>query len=75
MKIYLSGLAAEKLDSEIFDYSGTKDVESLLEHLSKIDALLNKTQLYVSVNENLASDKTDFIENDEVLVFNAFAGG
>ena len=75
MKIKLSGLAAEKLKSEKMDYSGIKDVENLLKSLSKQYPELEKIQLYVSVNEDLASENLTFKEADEVLVFNAFSGG
>ena len=75
MKIQLSGLAAEKLKLETLDYSGIKDVENLLKDLSKQNSELEKKQLYVSVNEDLASENLAFNEADEVLVFNVFAGG
>lgn len=75
MKIKLSGLAAEKLKAEFIDYGGIKNAKNLLNYLSKQDEELNKIKLFVSVNENLVSEEKDFLESDEVFVFNAFAGG
>ncbi len=75
MKIKLSGLAAEKLKAEFIDYNGKKDAKNLLDYLSKQDSNLKKIKLFVSVNENLISEEINFLDTDEVFVFNAFAGG
>ena len=75
MKIKLSGQTAEILKAEIIDYNGKKDAKNLIDHLSKQDTDLKKIQLFISVNENLVSEEGEFSESDEILVFNAFAGG
>ncbi len=75
MKIKLSGQAAEILKAETIDYNGKKDAKNLIDYLSKQDADLKKIQLFISVNENLVSKEKAFSESDEILVFNAFAGG
>ena len=75
MKISLSGLAAEILQTESVEYTDTKDVKTLLKVLQAKSKILGSAKLYVTINEDLADKKQTFKESDEVFVFNPFAGG
>jgi len=75
MIIKLSGLAAEMIHNESIEYSGSKDVKTLLQFLhSKADVYSN-IKLFVSINEELANEKQIFTEEDVVFVFTPFSGG
>jgi len=75
MKINLSGLSAEILQTESIDYTDTKDVKTLLNILRSKSDILDSAKLYVTVNEELVDENQSFNDNDKVLVFNPFAGG
>lgn len=75
MKINLSGLAAEILQTESVEYTDIKDVKTLLKSLQSKSVVLGSAKLYVTINEELADEQQTFKEGDEVFVFNPFAGG
>lgn len=75
MKIKLSGLAAEMIHTEIIEYSGFKDVKTLLQYLYSNSDGYSNIKLFVSINEKLADEKQVFTENDSVFVFSPFSGG
>ena len=75
MKISLSGLAAEILQTENIEYTDTRDVKTLLKVLQAKSKTLGSSKLYVTIKEDLVDEKQTFKESDEVFVFNPFAGG
>ena len=75
MKINLSGLTAEILQTESIEYTDTKDVNTLLKVLQAKSRILSSAKLYVTINEELAEERQTFKESEEVFVFNPFPGG
>lgn len=75
MIIKLSGLAAEMIHNESIEYSGSKDVKTLLQFLQSQSDVYSNMKLFVSVNEELADEKQVFSEDDTVFVFSPFSGG
>jgi len=75
MIIKLSGLAAEMIHTESIEYSGSKDVKTLVQYLYSKSEVYSNIKLFVSINEELANEKQIFTEEDFVLVFTPFSGG
>ena len=75
MIIKLSGLAVEMIHAESIEYSGSKDVNSLLQFLKSKSDVYSNIKLFVSINEELADEKKNFTEDDTILVFTPFSGG
>lgn len=76
MKIQLSGIAARELNKYEWEYLGILTRKELLQELYNQASGLKGMRLEISVNSKLLKDDDkEFTENDNVLVFNAFAGG
>jgi molybdopterin converting factor small subunit len=75
MKVKLTGIAADLYGSNELEVNGISRVDQLNNSLkSHIKGLDNYTYK-ISVNNKLAPDELELSEQDQVIVFNPFAGG
>jgi molybdopterin converting factor small subunit len=75
MKITLTGITAELVDSGDLDVSSLKNVEDLKNQLLLRAPELHNYKIKVAVNSVLAEERQTLDQEDEVFVFNAYAGG
>lgn len=75
MKITLTGIIAELVDSGDLDVSSLKNVEDLKHQLLMKAPELHNYKLKVAVNSVLAEERQILDLEDKVFVFSAYAGG
>lgn len=76
MLVKLSGIVADTLKKRNIEYNGKNNRVSLLNEIKKMDQTLSEFSLDLAINSELSvNDDDSFEDTDDLLIFNAFAGG
>lgn len=75
MKIKLTGLSAEFLKENVLDIERVKSVSDVRKELINKYPELENFDMKIAVNSLLSDEKTSISNDDDVLVFGAYAGG
>ncbi len=76
MRIHLSGIAAKELGKSEYEYSGKLSKKELISFILNAKPSLRNIQLEMAVNSvRVEAEDIDFSKKDEILIFNAYAGG
>lgn len=76
MIVKLSGIAAKEIGKTEFQYEGKLTKKELLFTLINAYPSLRNIKLEIAVNsERIETEDSIFSKKDEVLLFNAYAGG
>ncbi len=75
MKIKLTGISSEIAGKAEIEIEPVTSVKELKEYLISSFPKMSKYAFQVSINSRLANGSTKLNEQDDILVFGAYAGG